>query len=186
MASTLSCRRLRHGVSIRPWKFHQQKKLARKLAFLTVIFYPFLYFLFGCYVLWQLPEARMLCSGSEAILPFGKHMLTNVFQHDPWLYPWQILRGSCWVLLAWPVMRMSKGRWWETGFTVDLLFAMLMNAQHLIPNPYMGTAVQWRHFMEIVSTPKINSAQRALISQPFTLFANHQVFPQAASVIPFS
>jgi hypothetical protein len=43
---------------------------------------------------------------------------------------------------------MMKGDWWEAGLAVGLLFAVLMNAQLLLPNPYMPQAVRMTHLAE--------------------------------------
>ena len=118
-----------------------------KTAVVAAGIYPALYFLFGYFVLWQLPEARMLYQGSEAIVPFGEHV-AGVLRDDPWLIPWQMLRGLFWVGLAVVVMRVSRVGWLETGVIVGLLFAFLMNSQHLIPNPYIPGPVRLAHFVE--------------------------------------
>jgi hypothetical protein len=118
-----------------------------KLAVIACLLYPALYILFGYFVLWQLPEARLLYQGSEAIVPFGEHM-AGVVRDDPWLLPWQALRGLCWAGLAALVMKMSRAGWQETGVLVGLLFALLMNTQHWIPNPFMPPDVRFAHFVE--------------------------------------
>jgi len=122
-------------------------ELLIKLGVLAVIIYPALYFLFGYFVLWQEPEARLLYSSSEELLGFFPHF-ANTFGGDPWLWPWQIFRAFIWIGIAWPIMRMSKGPWWETGIIVGLQFAILMNAVHILPNPYMPVAVRAAHFWE--------------------------------------
>ena len=50
--------------------------------------------------------------------------------------------------IALPVIQMSTAGWKQTGVLVGLLFALLMNTQHLIPNPYMPPPVQLWHFIE--------------------------------------
>lgn len=45
-------------------------------------------------------------------------------------------------------MQMSRAGWRETAVLVGLLFALLMNSQHLIPNPYMPPVVRLGHFVE--------------------------------------
>lgn len=120
---------------------------AWKALVIACLVYPALYFLFGYFVLWQVPEARILYQGSADLVPFSEHM-AGVARDDPWLVPWQWLRGLFWLALAALVMRMSRAGWAETGVLVGLLFALLMNTQHLLPNPYMPPPVQWGHFVE--------------------------------------
>ena len=47
---------------------------------------------------------------------------------------------------------MMKGRWWEAGLAVALLFAVLMNSQLLIPNPLMPREVRMVHLQETASS----------------------------------
>jgi hypothetical protein len=57
-----------------------------------------------------------------------------------------------WVALALPVIRMLKGRWPETAIALGLLFAVVMNAQLLLPNPYMPEPVRMAHLLETASS----------------------------------
>lgn len=122
-----------------------------KIAVLACLFYPALYFLFGYFVLWQNDAARQLYQGSSELLPAWQH-LAGIFRDDPWLYPWQCLRGLVWVGLALLVVRDSTAGRAETAVLVGLLFALLMNMQHLIPNPFMPPEVRLWHFLETASS----------------------------------
>jgi hypothetical protein len=123
------------------------KEMVLKICGISLVVYPLLYFLFGYFVLWQFAEARLLYSGSTDRLPFFSHWVVT-FTEDPWLYPWQILRGLIWVTVAAPVIRMSSTGWKETGVITGLLFAILMNIQHMLPNPYMTPIIRMAHFLE--------------------------------------
>jgi hypothetical protein len=125
--------------------------LVARVALIAVVIYPVLYFLFGYFVLWQFEEARVLYSGTSLKLSFFSHMATTV-QEDPVIYPWQVLRGLLWILLALPVIRMSRAKWWDTAVQAGLLFAVLMNAGHLIPNPYMPRIVSMAHLIETATS----------------------------------
>jgi hypothetical protein len=57
-----------------------------------------------------------------------------------------------WVALALPVIRMMKGRWWEAGLAVALLFSILMAASLLLPNEFMPEAIRMAHFWEVSSS----------------------------------
>ena len=46
---------------------------------------------------------------------------------------------------------MMKGKWWEAGLAVALLFAMT-SAQLLIPNPLMPLAVRMAHLLETATS----------------------------------
>ena len=65
-----------------------------------------------------------------------------------WILPFQVVRGMLWAALTLPVIRMMKGRWWETGFTVALLFSVLMGANLLRPTG-LPAGFQIAHFIEV-------------------------------------
>ena len=121
-----------------------------KLAVIGVV-YLILYTTFGYFVAWQNPALREFYSGSTELVGFFDQW-RNTLLADPWLAPFQVLRSLLWVALALPVIRMMKGRWWEAGLAVGLLFAVLMNAQLLVPNPYMPQAVRMSHLVETASS----------------------------------
>jgi hypothetical protein len=108
--------------------------------------YLILYFTFGYFVAWQNPVVREFYGGGP-LIGFFPHMRA-VFQHSPLLVPFQVLRAIMWVAIALPVIRMMKGKPWEASLAVSLNFAVLMNAQHLLPNPYMPQAVRIVHLIE--------------------------------------
>jgi hypothetical protein len=47
---------------------------------------------------------------------------------------------------------MLKGRRLETALAIGLLFAVVMNAQLLLPNPYMPESVRMAHLVETASS----------------------------------
>jgi hypothetical protein len=57
-----------------------------------------------------------------------------------------------WAVLAMPVIRMMRGRWPETALAIGLLFAVVMNSQLLLPNPYMPEPVRMTHLKETASS----------------------------------
>jgi hypothetical protein len=134
-----------------PWR-----SWAWRLALLPVI-YLGLYFVFGYYVAWQSPDVRQLYAGTTAIEPFLQHM-AGVVQGNPWIFPFQLLRGLMWIGLALPVVRMMKGRAWETALAVGLALGLLLTSQLLIPNPYMPAPVRLAHFLETSSSNFIYGA----------------------------
>ncbi|HSD47587.1 MAG TPA: hypothetical protein VLB87_13255 [Pyrinomonadaceae bacterium] len=56
-----------------------------------------------------------------------------------------------WAALAVPIISLMKGRWWEAGLAVALLFAVV-TAQLLIPNPLMPAEVRMTHLVETASS----------------------------------
>ncbi len=145
--------KIRKGATVRetkprlvmPWQAWAWKSVV------LAITYVCLYLSFGYFVAWQNPELRQLYSGSTEILGFFTHM-RNLLLTDPWLVPLQVLRAWLWVALALPVIQMMKGRRWEAALSVGLLFAILMNSGHLLPNPFMPDSVRLSHFVETASS----------------------------------
>lgn len=122
-----------------------------KFFLLSIIFYPLIYFLFGYFVAWQFPGVREFYFDSTTILPFFEHMRTTLTA-NPTLIFWQMGRGALWLLIALPVIRMMKGTAGEVAITVGLIFALVMNSQHLLPNPYMPATIRLPHFIETASS----------------------------------
>ncbi len=104
-----------------------------------------LYYLFGYFVAWKNPVVRDYYGGTDP----GSFVaqMRSVVQGAPWMVPLQWGRGLLWVLLALPVIRMMRGRWWEAGLAVSLLFTVPM-VYLLLPNPLMPEAVRLTHLVE--------------------------------------
>ncbi|NOH01970.1 MAG: hypothetical protein HND47_08385 [Chloroflexi bacterium] len=124
------------------------KEWAWKLG-IIIAAYEILYFSFGYYVAWRNPGVHTYYGGTDP----GSFILQlqSVWRNTPWLFAFQALRAMLWTAIVLPVIRMMKGRPWETALAVGLLFAVLMNAQHLLPNPYMPRAVSMAHLAETAS-----------------------------------
>jgi hypothetical protein len=120
-----------------------------KLSVIAIA-YLILYFTFGYFIAWRNPAVSEYYGGRDP----GSFaaQISAVLQVTPWLVPLQIVRAMCWVLLALPVIRMLKGGWLETALMLGLLFAVVMNAQLLLPNPYMPKPVRMAHLMETASS----------------------------------
>lgn len=114
------------------------ERLLWKLLVLGLI-YLIIYILFGLFVF--LPLAGEAFAGYYAGLkmPF-------------WIFPFQVLRGMVWGMLAIPVINMMKGEWWEKGAAVSLLFSVLMGALLLLPNEFMPETIRMAHFYEVLTS----------------------------------
>lgn len=122
---------------------------AGKLS-LIVIAYVVIYFTFGYFVAWQSAAVRAYYGGSDP----GSFLaqMGTVVRETPWLLPLQAVRALLWTALAVPVIRMTRGRWWEAGLAVALLFAVVMNSQLLLPNPLMPKEVRMAHLLETATS----------------------------------
>ena len=125
------------------------REWAWKLAVIAIV-YVALYFTFGYFVAWRNPAVREYYGGIDPG-SFVAQMGT-VLRNTPWLVPFQILRAMCWVALALPVIRMMRGQLPETALAIGLLFAVVMNAQLLLPNPYMPEPVRMAHLVETATS----------------------------------
>lgn len=112
--------------------------------------YVILYFTFGYFIAWRDPAVREYYGGVDEGGFFAQ--LGTEMGNRRWLVPFQFLRGILWAVLAMPVIRMMRGRWPEAALAVGLLFAVVMNAQLLLPNPYMPDAVRMTHLIETASS----------------------------------
>jgi hypothetical protein len=122
---------------------------AWKLAVIALA-YLILYFTFGYFIAWRNPAVPEYYGGTDPGSFFAQ--MRSVLRDTPWLFPFQIVRAMLWVALALPVIRMLKGQWPETAVAIGLLFAVVMNAQLLLPNPYMPEPVRMAHLVETASS----------------------------------
>jgi hypothetical protein len=98
----------------------------------------FLFILFGALVF--LPLAGRLA-------PAALEEYTNM-EMPAWILPFQALRAVLWAALTLPVIRMMRGRWWETGLAVALLFSVLMGGNLLRPTG-LPVGLQVAHLVEV-------------------------------------
>lgn len=107
--------------------------------------YTALYYVFGYYVAWKNPAVREFYGGTDP----GSFLaqMRGILQGTPWMVPLQLVRGLMWVGLAVLVMRMMRGRWWEAGLAVSMLFTVPV-VYLLFPNPLMPEAVRLAHVVE--------------------------------------
>jgi hypothetical protein len=112
---------------------------------LAAVVYPLIYFLAGYFIAFQSEAVRIYYTLSPERVPL------LVSAGDFWgknLHMFQIARGALWIAIGLPVIRMLKTKMWETAIVVGLLFALLMNTQHLLPNPHMPSDIRLVHFIE--------------------------------------
>lgn len=123
---------------------------AWRVLALAALVYPALFFGFGYFVALQSAAVRDFY-GINELIGFGPHMIAT-FSADPWIYPFEALRGALWVALAWLMLRTWRGPWWTGVALVAACFALVQNSVHLLPNPLMPRDVQLYHFIETASS----------------------------------
>jgi len=117
---------------------------------IVVVAYLVLYFGFGYYVAWRSEAVRAYYGGVDPGSFIAQ--LRTVVRDTPLLVPLQVLRALLWVAIAIPVIRMTTGPWWRAALCVALLFAVVMNTQLILPNPYMPRDVRLAHLVETASS----------------------------------
>jgi hypothetical protein len=117
---------------------------------LIVTAYVVIYFTFGYFIAWKSGAVRAYYGGSDPGSLLAQ--MSNVVRDTPLLLPLQAARALLWAAIAVPVIRMTKGRWWEAGLAVALLFSVVMNSQLLLPNPLMPREVRMVHLLETASS----------------------------------
>lgn len=120
-----------------------------KAIILAVMIYPTLYFIAGYFIAWQSETVRAFYTGSTEMGSFISIMQEN-FRSG--LVYFQFLRGFLWLWIGWVIFQLLRGPKYEKAVIIGLLFAMIMNTQHLIPNPYMPSEVSTYHFIETASS----------------------------------
>jgi hypothetical protein len=97
-----------------------------------------LFIVFGALV--YVPLAGHLAPGDLA-----EHTTAEV---PSWVLPFQAVRALLWTAVTLPMIRTMKGRWWETGLAVALLFSILMGG-NLLGSVGMSFGLQVAHFVEV-------------------------------------
>jgi|GEM_PF-1679287 len=126
-----------------------------KVLFLSVVVYPVLFLAFGYFVAWQSAEVRQFYGSSELLGPVD-HML-GVVSSDPWMLVLECARGALWVVLAAALIWTTRGSGWLGGVWALLVFSLVQNNVHILPNPFMPPEVQYYHFIETASSNAINA-----------------------------
>jgi len=125
------------------------RELILRFAAIAAI-YVCVYFTFGYFIAWRDPAVRAYYGGNDPGTFFVQ--MKNVLRDTPWLVAFQVLRGVLWGLIALPIIRMIKGRRWEAGLAVALLFSVVLSDKLLLPNPYMPEQVRMTHLIETASS----------------------------------
>ena len=108
--------------------------------------YVGLYLVFGYFVAWRSPEVRAYYGG-DASRGFLTHLWALQLR-VPWFGPFQFGRGCLWAALGLAIVPMLGGGWVRAGMALGLFFAVMMNAQLLLPNAMMPEAVRLVHIAE--------------------------------------
>jgi hypothetical protein len=117
---------------------------------LGALAYVVVYFTFGYYVAWRSPAITAYYRGSDPGSFWAQ--IGSVLHETPWLPAAQVLRGLLWTALALLIMRVIRASVLEKALATGTLFAVVMNAGLLLPNPYMPFEVRMVHLVETTSS----------------------------------
>lgn len=120
-----------------------------KILVLACVVYPALYMLAGYFIAWQFEAVRIFYTGSPVKAPFLSMMADNFRNGLVFL---AMSRGLIWILIGLLVYNMVNMNVIQKSLLIGTLFALIMNSQHIIPNPYMPRMVSFAHFIETSSS----------------------------------
>jgi len=124
-------------------------QLVAKGTFLSVV-YLMLFWAFGYFVALRNPDVAAFYG--VTVPDTFMVQLRGAWETDPFVFAFEFFRGALWIAMAAPVIRTTKGKAWEAGLIVALLFALVQNDVHLLPNPLMPPSVRLSHFVETASS----------------------------------
>jgi len=101
--------------------------------------YIILYVAAGALIAWQNPELAV----------YYGDLIDRMSAVGTWMLLFQGFRAIIFAAVAIPIIRLMKGKWWERGLAVALLFSVLMSAAMLIPTSFMPDSVRMSHFLEL-------------------------------------
>ena len=117
---------------------------------LSAVVYPALFWGAGYFIAFRSPAVREFYGGLRGEGFLGH--LAGVVAADPWVVPFECLRGLLWILLLLPLFRTSRGRWWTDALLAGATLALVQNDLHLLPNPLMSPEIRLFHFVETSSS----------------------------------
>ncbi|MFY0687232.1 MAG: hypothetical protein JXQ90_08710 [Cyclobacteriaceae bacterium] len=126
------------------------KQLVIRTVIAALLIYPAIYFCFGYFIAWQSPDLREYYTGSTDNAGFLTMMYHNIFEST--LYVFQIFRTLLWLGLGWFMLNGFNGSRKNAMITLGLLFAVIMNSGHLLPNHIMPDMVRFYHAIETSSS----------------------------------
>ncbi len=101
--------------------------------------YIILYIAAGTLIAWQNPELTI----------YYGDLIDQMSAVGTWMLLFQGVRAIIFTAIAFPIIRLMKGNWWEAGLTVALLLSVLMSTPMLIPTNFMPDSVRMSHFVEL-------------------------------------
>jgi hypothetical protein len=149
---------------------------ASRLAMASAL-YVVLYFTFGYFVAWRNPAVTAYYEGTDSG-SFWQQMGTTL-RDTPWLVLAQALRGLLWAALALVVIRTLKTSRVETALCLGTLFAVVMSAGLLLPNPFMPHDVRMAHLAETASSDFIFGVALGWLFRPATRPGESPLLPRA-------
>ncbi len=116
----------------------------------TGLLHLILYFIFGYYLAWRVPEVAAFYGGEDPGSLWAQVVLTA--RSGAWFFLFQFARGVLWGVLAVVVASVLAGSRTASALVAATLFGVLVPSQLLLPNPFMPDVVRMAHFVESVGS----------------------------------
>ena len=108
-------------------------------------------------LIWKPPviaAVYVVCYVTAGLFAIAAPAAHAFYTHAPqislvWLAELQLGRGLVWSALAFLIVRNLRGGPWATALVVGVTFAVLMDCQLLLPNPFMPWALRQVHMVEV-------------------------------------
>ena len=118
-------------------------------AFLVLaVLHVVLYFTCGYYIAWQSAELREFYGGGTADGFYAQ--MASLVENDPWLFPFQFLRGLIWALVASLLAVSLQGSRYVDALISATVVVALFSLMLALPNPLMPDAVRHAHLVETI------------------------------------
>jgi len=124
------------------------KSTLKKIGIIGII-YPCIYMIFGYVIAWQFEELRIFYSGSAEKLNFLAQMLNNV-KTDPYIFPFQIVRGMLFGAFVIPLINMFNTK--KVFITTVCLIYVYLGVILISPNVLFPDMVRIAHFLECTTS----------------------------------
>jgi len=107
--------------------------------------YVAIYFTAGYFVAYANPDVLAYYGDSHSVSFLAQ--LHRIWDHAPWAFPFQLLRGLLWIGFGLPLLLSFRGARPEGALLIGCLYSMWLVGL-LIPNPYMPESVRLSHLVE--------------------------------------
>jgi hypothetical protein len=115
-----------------------------RIASLAAV-YVAIYLAAGYFIAFRNPDVLAYYGASDPGTFAGQ--VRSIWEHTPWFFAFQLLRGVMWIGFALPLILAFRGARLERALLIGCLYSMWI-VLLLMPNPYMPESVRLSHLFE--------------------------------------